>query len=59
MEAAALPDRIRVLIADDHLLFAQAVEAVLAAEPRVEVVGHAADGAAAVELVRSSTRTWC
>jgi DNA-binding NarL/FixJ family response regulator len=52
MEAAALPDRIRVLIADDHLLFAQAVEAVLAAEPRVEVVGHAADGAAAVELVR-------
>jgi DNA-binding NarL/FixJ family response regulator len=52
MEAAALPDPIRVLIADDHLLFAQAVEAVLAAEPRLEVVGHAADGAAAVELVR-------
>jgi DNA-binding NarL/FixJ family response regulator len=52
MEAAALPDPIRVLIADDHLLFAQAVEAVLAAEPALEVVGHATDGAAAVELVR-------
>jgi len=50
MEAAALPDPIRVLIADDHLLFAQAVEAVLAAEPELQVVGHAADGAAAVEL---------
>jgi DNA-binding NarL/FixJ family response regulator len=52
MEAAAMPDRIRVLIADDHLLFAQAVEAVLVAEPQLEVVGHAADGAEAVELVR-------
>ena len=52
MEAAALPDPIRVLIVDDHLLFAQAVEAVLAAEPELEVVGHASDGAAAVELVR-------
>jgi DNA-binding NarL/FixJ family response regulator len=52
MEAAALPEAIRVLIADDHLLFAQAVEAVLATEPQLEVVGHAAHGAAAVELVR-------
>jgi DNA-binding NarL/FixJ family response regulator len=50
MEAAALPDPIHVLIVDDHLLFAQAVEAVLAAEQELEVVGHAADGAAAVEL---------
>jgi DNA-binding NarL/FixJ family response regulator len=50
MEAAALPDPIRVLIVDDHLLFAQAVEAVLAAEQELEVVGHAADGAAAVAL---------
>jgi two-component system, NarL family, response regulator LiaR len=52
MEAAALPNPIRVLIVDDHLLFAQAVEAVLAAQPELEVVGHATDGAAAVELVR-------
>jgi len=50
MEAAALPAPIRVLIVDDHLLFAQAVEAVLAAERELEVVGRAADGAAAVEL---------
>jgi DNA-binding NarL/FixJ family response regulator len=41
--------RIRVLIADDHRLFAEALEAILAAEPRIEVVGRAHDGNAAVE----------
>jgi DNA-binding NarL/FixJ family response regulator len=41
--------RIRVLIADDHRLFAEALEAILAAEPRIEVVGHACDGEEAVE----------
>ena len=41
--------RIRVLIADDHRLFAEALEAILAAEPRIEVVGRAYDGEAAIE----------
>src|SRR5207249_3863370 len=41
--------RIRVLIADDHRLFAEALEAILAAEPRIEVVGRAYDGNDAVE----------
>jgi DNA-binding NarL/FixJ family response regulator len=41
--------RIRVLIADDHRLFAEALEAILAAEPRIEVVGRAHDGHEAVE----------
>jgi DNA-binding NarL/FixJ family response regulator len=52
MEAAAVPSTIRVLIVDDHLLFAQALEAILATESRFEVVGHAADGAAAVTMAR-------
>jgi DNA-binding NarL/FixJ family response regulator len=43
---------IRVLIADDHRLFAEALEAVLATEDRIEVVGRAADGNEAVELAR-------
>ena len=43
---------VRVLIADDHRLFAEALEAVLLSEPRIEVVGRAADGAEAVELAR-------
>jgi two-component system nitrate/nitrite response regulator NarL len=41
---------IRVLIADDHGLFAEALEAILAVDGRVDVVGRAANGAKAVEL---------
>jgi DNA-binding NarL/FixJ family response regulator len=52
MEAAALEThRIRVMIADDHRLFAEALEAILGADPRIHVVGHASDGREAVELV--------
>jgi DNA-binding NarL/FixJ family response regulator len=43
---------VRVLIADDHRLFAEALEAVLSTEPTIEVVGRAADGGEAVELAR-------
>jgi DNA-binding NarL/FixJ family response regulator len=48
--AVTLPERIRVLIADDHRLFGQALEAILATDDRLEVVGHAGDGAEAVQL---------
>jgi len=41
---------VRVLIADDHRLFVEALEAVLAVDERVTVVGHARDGAEAVRL---------
>ena len=51
MEAAVnIPDNIRVLIADDHRLFAQALEAILATDDRIEVTGHAADGSEAVRF---------
>jgi DNA-binding NarL/FixJ family response regulator len=43
---------IRVLIADDQRLFAEALEAILGGDDRIEVVGHAADGREAVRLVR-------
>jgi DNA-binding NarL/FixJ family response regulator len=45
-----MPQRIRVLVADDHRLFAQALQAILATDERIEVAGHAADGAEAVRL---------
>jgi DNA-binding NarL/FixJ family response regulator len=48
--AAALPAKIRVLIADDHRLFVEALEAILAGDDRIEVVGHANDGEEAVGL---------
>jgi DNA-binding NarL/FixJ family response regulator len=51
--AANLPKTIRVLIADDHRLFAQALEAILATDDRIEVAGHARDGREAVELAQS------
>jgi DNA-binding NarL/FixJ family response regulator len=41
---------IRVLIADDHALFAEALEAILGQDPRVEVVGRASNGREAVDL---------
>src|SRR5215475_2647445 len=51
--AAAKPKPVRVLIADDHRLFAEALEAILAAEERIEVVGQASDGGEAVRLART------
>jgi DNA-binding NarL/FixJ family response regulator len=42
---------VRVLIADDHRLFAEALRAILGAEPSVDVVGLAASG---VDAVRQS-----
>jgi DNA-binding NarL/FixJ family response regulator len=41
---------IRVLIADDHALFAKTLEAILSGTPGIEVVAAAADGLEAVGL---------
>ena len=45
-----MPQKYRVLIADDHRMFAEALEAILATDRRLEVAGHAGDGAEAVRL---------
>ena len=42
--------RARVLLADDHPLFADMLQLLLEADDRIEVVARAADGAEAVEL---------
>ena len=41
---------IRVLIADDHRLFAEALEAILSTDDRIAVTGTARDGREAVSL---------
>ena len=41
---------ISVVIADDHRLFAQALEAILSTDGRIDVVGVATNGREAVEL---------
>jgi DNA-binding NarL/FixJ family response regulator len=43
-----MPARTRVLIADDHRLFAEALEAILVSEPDMEVVGRARNGEEAI-----------
>jgi DNA-binding NarL/FixJ family response regulator len=45
-------ERVRVLIADDQRLFAEALEAILSTDGRITVVGRAGNGATAVELAR-------
>jgi DNA-binding NarL/FixJ family response regulator len=52
VEAAAVSNKIRVLVADDHPLFAETLEALLTTEDRVVVVGSARDGKEAVRLAR-------
>jgi DNA-binding NarL/FixJ family response regulator len=43
---------LRVLIADDEPLFAEALEVLLGADERIEVVGRAGDGSQAVRLAQ-------
>lgn len=42
--------RIKVLIADDHMMFRQGIVALLEAEEGIDVVGEAQNGARAIEL---------
>jgi DNA-binding NarL/FixJ family response regulator len=42
---------VRVLIADDNALFASALDAILATDPSIRVVGRASDGETAVQMV--------
>ncbi len=55
MEAAATSreDAVRVLVADDHRLFSEALVAILGTDERIEVVGTARNGEEALELFRS------
>ncbi|WP_378740599.1 response regulator [Nocardia brasiliensis] len=42
---------LRLILADDHVVMRAGIVALLAAEPTIEIVGEAADGSAAIELV--------
>ncbi|MEU3528244.1 response regulator transcription factor [Streptomyces sp. NPDC038707] len=47
------PDRIRVVVVDDHAVMRAGVVALLAGEPTIEIVGEAGDGREGVGLVRA------
>src|SRR3979490_2128622 len=49
-----LEPKIRVVLADDHAVLRAGLKALLNAEPDIEVVGEAPDGAAAVDAARLS-----
>jgi len=46
------PQQVRIVIADDHPIFRDGLRRLLEAEPNLNVVGEAADGAQAVKLAR-------
>ncbi len=46
-----LMDKIKVIIADDHVLFREGTRNIIEEEPDMEVVGEANDGREAIELV--------
>jgi two-component system chemotaxis response regulator CheB len=50
---APAPPKIRVLVAEDSLVMRDTLIALLPEDPRIEVVGAAADGVEAVEMARS------
>ena len=45
-----MPDKIRVLVADDHNIVRMGITALLETEPDIEVIGEADDGRAAIDL---------
>jgi two-component system, NarL family, nitrate/nitrite response regulator NarL len=48
-------ESVRIVIADDHTIFRDGLRRLLEAEPELEVVGEAADGAEAVTQTRQQT----
>ena len=53
----ATEPKIRVVLADDHAVLRAGLKALLNAEPDIEVVGEAPDGAAAVDAAREASPT--
>lgn len=51
MEASTDVGKIRVLIAEDHTLFAEGLMRLFDEDGRIEVVGHAPNGSVAVDLL--------
>ena len=49
-----MSEPLRILLADDHVLFRKGVGTVLASRPGVEVVGEASDGLEAIALARET-----
>ena len=47
------PEKIKVLLADDHVIVREGTRDMISRQPDMEVVGEASDGSEAVKLVKS------
>ncbi len=52
-DEATEPDKLRVLVVDDHALFRRGLQMVLEQEPDLELVGEASDGSEAVDKAQT------
>jgi DNA-binding NarL/FixJ family response regulator len=50
-----VPDKVKVLIVDDHPLFRQGLRQVIEADPRFELVAEAGDGESALRLIQEKS----
>ncbi|QBS39533.1 response regulator transcription factor [Nocardia sp. CS682] len=46
-----MAERLRLILADDHVVMRAGIAALLAAEPSIDIIGEAADGSEAIALV--------
>lgn len=53
MVGAAPPDKVRVVVGDDHPMFREGVVRALSLSGSVDVVGEASDGTSALELIKA------
>ncbi len=53
MAGAATPEKVRVVVGDDHPLFREGVVRALSSSGEVSVVGEADDGTSALELIKA------
>jgi DNA-binding NarL/FixJ family response regulator len=52
---ASRPHRVRVVVVDDQALFREALATLLSTQPSIDVVGEAADGGEALQVVADSS----
>jgi len=52
LQRTAQPRKLRIALVDDHIAMRQGLAGLLQAEPDMEVVGQASDGASGVKLIR-------
>ena len=50
MDKMVEPEKMRILITDDHAVVREGLRALIGTEPGMEVVGEAADGVEAVKM---------